>query len=74
MKIWEITLRELLLFKSIYYSRTLQQIVDLVRSQPDPQVFYKSFLEFDGSNMASILSFDSRSINYLLSDDFSHLF
>lgn len=29
-------------------------------------VFYKSFLEFDCSNMASILSFDSRSMGALL--------
>ena len=46
----------------------------MVRDQPNPMVFYKSFLEFDGSNMVSILSFDGRSMNYLLSDDFSHDF
>ena len=34
--------------------------------QPTPTVFFKSFLEFDGSNMVSILSFDSRSMNFLL--------
>jgi len=45
--------------------------VDLVNDQPNPKVFYKSFLEFDGSNMVSILSFDSRSMEYLLSDNFS---
>lgn len=31
-------------------------------------MFYKSFLELDGSNMASILSFDSRSLRVLLND------
>jgi len=31
-------------------------------------VFYKSFLEFDCSNMASILSFDSRSMGALLNE------
>jgi hypothetical protein len=31
-------------------------------------VFYKSFLELNGANMVSILSFDSRSMSYLLSD------
>ena len=31
-------------------------------------MFYKSFLEFDGANMVSILSFDSRSMTALLSD------
>jgi hypothetical protein len=40
----------------------------LVEDQPNPLVFYKAFLEFDGSNMTSILSFDSRSMAALLSD------
>lgn len=31
-------------------------------------MFYKSFLELDGTNMVSILSFDSRSMRTLLSD------
>jgi hypothetical protein len=36
--------------------------------QPKPLVFFKSFLELDGTNMVSILSFDSRSMNCLLDD------
>jgi len=70
VKIWAITLRELLLFNSIYLAKTLSNIIELVTDQPNPSVFYKSFLEFDGSNMVSILSFDSRSMEYLLSDEF----
>ena len=35
--------------------------------QPEPNVFYKSFLELDGTNLLSILSFDSRSMVQLLS-------
>lgn len=31
-------------------------------------------MEFDGSNMVSILSFDSRSMEYLLSDDFGEYY
>jgi hypothetical protein len=42
--------------------------------QPHPAVFYKSFLELDGSNMVSILSFDSRSMNQLLSDKYESNF
>ena len=68
------TLRELLLFNSLYLSKTLSDIVDLVNDQPNPQVFYKSFMEFDNTNMVSILSFDSRSMEYLLQDDFSDHF
>jgi len=69
VKIWQVTLRELLLFNSLYLSKTLAEIVDLVNDQPNPSVFYKSFLEFDGANLCSILSFDSRSMEYLLDGD-----
>ena len=37
-------------------------------------MFYKSFLELDGSNMVSILSFDSRSMKQLLSDKHKKMF
>ena len=70
----DITLRELLLFNSLYVCKTVSQIVDVVNDQPNPLVFYKSFLELNGTNMTSILSFDSRSMSYLLGDDFSSYF
>jgi len=62
------------LFQSLYVCRTLTEIVDIVNDQPNPSVFYKSFLELDGSNMVSILSFDSRSMAYLLDDEFKEHF
>jgi hypothetical protein len=37
-------------------------------------VFYKSCLELDGTNMVSILAFDTRSMNYLLDDQFKEYF
>ena len=54
--------------------KTQSDILDLVESQALPLVFYKSFLELNGSNMVSILSFDSRSLSFLLSDDFQEYF
>jgi hypothetical protein len=42
--------------------------------QPNPSVFFKSFLEFDASNLVSLLSFDSRAMKHLLQDDFSNYF
>ena len=69
IKLHEITLRELLLFKSLYVSKTQSDIVQLVKDQPSPLIFYKSSLEFDGTNLASVLSFDSRSMAALLGDD-----
>ena len=74
IKLHEITLRELLLFSSLYVCKTLSEIVDIVNDQPNPAVFYKSCLELDGSNMVSILSFDTRSMKYLLDDGFSEHF
>ena len=64
----------MLLLNSIYLSRTLISIVDIVNDQPNPLVFYKTFLELDGANMLSILSFDSRSMKFLLDDCFSEHF
>jgi len=74
IKIWTITLRELLLMQSLYVCKTQSDIVDMVNDQPNPGVFYKSFLELDGTNLASILSFDSRSMEYLLDDSFAEHF
>lgn len=42
--------------------------------QPNPSLFYKTFLELDGSNMASILAFDSGSMKALFSDKYSSYF
>ena len=74
VRINDITLRELLLFQSLYVCSTQSDILKLVKSQANPSVFYKSFLELDGTNMTSILSFDSRSMNYILDDRFSEFF
>lgn len=74
IKLFTPTLRELLLFQSLYLAKTQIEIIDLVNDQPKPSLFYKTFLELDGTNMASILSFDSRSMEYLLHQDFEEYF
>ena len=48
--------------------------MDLVKLQPNPRFFYKTFLELDASNMASILAFDSRAMECLLRDENSEYF
>ena len=63
------TLRELLLLQSIYVCRTQSDILALVKDQPNPQVFYKTFLELNRSNMLNILSYDSRSMQCLLTEE-----
>ena len=48
--------------------KTQNRIAELVKLQPNPSLFYKSFLELDASNMTSVLAFDSRSMIHLLDD------
>ena len=69
IKVEPITLRQLLLFQSLFLCTTASNIVDLVNDQPNPKTFYSAFLELEGANMLSILSFDSRTMRYLLDDE-----
>lgn len=68
VKLHEVTLRELLILQSIYVTETGSQKYELIKMQPEPRFFYKTFLELDGSNMVSILAFDSNSIAQLLDE------
>lgn len=68
IRVHDITLRELLFFQSLYVCSTQTEILKLVESQQHPEVFYKTFLELDGTNMVTILSFDSRCMKSLLSE------
>ena len=54
--------------------KKLSDIFDIVNDQPQPSVFFKSAMELDFANMVSLLTFDSRSIGYLLQDEFSDCF
>lgn len=63
-----------MLLMSIYVCKTQTAIVELVKDQPSPTLFYKTFLELGGANMATALAFDSRSLIQLLGDQFQHLF
>ena len=66
ISIHDMTLRELLLFFSLYLCSTPADIYSLVTAQPNPTVWFKSCLEFDCTNLVSILSFDSKALKYLL--------
>lgn len=69
IKVFEITLRELLLIQSIYACKTQGDIELLVGDQPNPKIFFKVFLELGLKNMISYLAFDSRSIKRLLDNE-----
>lgn len=58
----------------MYLSKNTQKIVELVHAQPNTEIFYTSLFELDGANMVSILSFESRSMQYLLSEKFNSNF
>jgi hypothetical protein len=68
IKIHEVTLRELLIMQSFYLTNTITEIIELIKMQPNPSFFYKTFLELDVSNMVSILAFDSASMESLLGE------
>lgn len=74
IKIHEITLRELLLIQSMYLASTIYDVQTLVKLQPKPQFFYKSFLELDCANLVYILSFDSTCIRAILDEKYEHHF
>lgn len=41
----------------------------MIKEQPNSRIFFKSFLELDMSNLASLLSFDNKLVQALLSED-----
>jgi hypothetical protein len=63
-----LTLRELLVYQSLYVCKTMTDIFDVVNDQPCPDIFFKSSMELDFANMVSILSFDAKSMGYLLDE------
>ena len=68
LMIFEMELRECLISQSIMACKQQTDIVKLIMEQPEPLMFYRSFLELKKSNLVSILAFDSRSIKELLSE------
>lgn len=70
IKLKKLTLRELLIFYSLYLCETNADIFDVMNDQPNSSVFLKSSLDLNGMNMASILSFDTRSMTYILENSY----
>ena len=74
MKVHEITLRELLIIQSLFTCDSQKNIGQLVNSQPNPTVFFKTFLELGFSSMFDFVAFDRTSVKSLLSSDNSDYF
>jgi hypothetical protein len=60
------SLREALILQSFYVTSNNFEVLNLVLKQPNPSLFFKTFLELECANMTSILSFDSGSMAALL--------
>ena len=59
IKIHQLDVRELLILRSFLFTSSNSEVVKLVMCQPNPSFFYKTCLELDGSNLTSLLSFDT---------------
>ena len=62
----QLELRELLILQSIFHSDETRVIFDLIKSQGNYSLFFRSYLELDGQNMVSILAFDNKTVQQLL--------
>lgn len=59
---------------SIYRCENINNLIELIKSQPNTAMFYKSNHDFYASNLVSVLAFISKGVAYLLQDKFSEHF
>lgn len=74
VRIHQLTLRELLFMQSLYLLKTQSEIEKLVLDQPSPKIFYKTNLDLGLKSLLNYISFDSRSMKLLLSEDNNQCF
>jgi hypothetical protein len=74
IKIHRLNIRELIMMKSLLFTESNQEIIKVVRLQPNQNFFYKTCLELDCLNLVSLLSFDTQPMKYLLNEQFSEYF
>ena len=63
-----------MLIFSLYVTRTLSPLFEIIEEQPNPSFFYKTFLELDGTNVVSMLSFSNKCLEFLLDEQYQDLF
>lgn len=47
----EMSLRELMVIQSVFMCDSAMEVVKIIKLQPNPQLFQRSFMELDQSNM-----------------------
>lgn len=67
----EMSLSQLIVIQSLFMSDSAMDVIELIKMQPDPMLFFKSYMELDQSNMIQIFSFDSRIIKTLMDFEFT---
>ena len=72
--IQNLTLGEMLLLQGLYATSSPTLMAKIIEEQPNPQLFYKSTLELDMCNIASIYSLDSMMIKAMLHEKHSAQF
>ena len=60
------TIRELILVQSFYYTESLEDIAGVIAMQEDYSIFFQSFLELDRRNLVSIFAFENTIVKSLL--------
>lgn len=70
IRLQTLTLREILIFTSLTKCKNSVDILKVVMDQVFPESFYRSSLDFEGANMISLLTFDSRSMKVLLENEY----
>ena len=61
-------LHELIFIQGLFLLDSVTDIMRMIELQPSKDIFFKSFMELDHSNLIQILSFESRFIDKLLQD------
>jgi len=63
------TIRELILIQSFYYTESLEDIAGVISMQENFNPFFQSYLELDRRNLISIFAFESNIIKSLLCEE-----
>lgn len=59
-------LNDLMFVQGLFLLDSVTEIMNIIELQPSMDIFFKSFMELDHSNMLQILSFESRFMERLL--------
>jgi len=61
-------LNDLIFIQGLFLLDSVTEIMKIIELQPTKDIFFRSFMELDHSNMIQILSFESRFIERLLEE------